>query len=340
MQYKTISIICPIYNEEKYIGRFVQSLIEQDYDKSAMEVLLIDGFSTDNTREFIHGIIKDYPFIKLIDNPRHTVPFALNTGIRNSSGKIIVRLDAHCEYPKNYLTRLVSALGALKADNVGGVLRTIPAKNNSLCLAIALASSNRFGVGDSDHKIGSKEIKEVDTVPFGCFHRHIFEKLGLFDEDLTRNQDDEFNGRIINNGGRIFLIPDVVIEYTARDSIKKMCSMYYQYGLFKPLVNKKLGKPATLRQFVPALFLSGVVIGLVLSLLWHPFLWLYLFVLLAYLIIGTCIGISSAIKKEKPSLIFLMPITFLCIHCSYGLGYLKGIYNIIFKRPFIVKVNR
>lgn len=340
MQDKTVSIICPIYNEEKYIGRFVQSVIDQDYDQSLMEVLLIDGRSTDNTRQLIHDIIGKHPFIKLIDNPRQTVPFALNAGIRESQGEIIVRLDAHCRYPRNYISRLVSALDELHADNVGGAFHTVPAHDNNICTAIALASSNRFGVGNSDHKVGSRMVKEVDTVPFGCYHRSIFDKVGLFDEELIRNQDDEFNARVINHGGKIYLLPDVVIDYTARDSIQKMCRMYYQYGLFKPLVNKKLGKPATLRQFVPALFLLGLLIGLFISLLWHPFLWVYLSVLAAYLCIGLGIGISSAIKCHKPALVLLMPLTFFCIHCSYGWGYLRGIYKVIFNKPFTAKVNR
>ena len=149
----------------------------------------------------------------------------------------------------------------MNADNVGGVWNTQPAKNTVICQAIAQASSHPFGVGGSMHKIGSSKIIETDTVPFGCYKREVFEKTGLFDTDLVRNQDDEFNGRLLKLGGKIFLIPQVIINYTARDTIYKMCKMYYQYGLYKPLVSKKLGAPATIRQFFPIAFLLWLVLG-------------------------------------------------------------------------------
>ena len=249
MNVRKVSVICPVFNEEKFIEECIMSIIEQDYPQDMMEVLFVDGRSTDKTREIIERYMRQYPFIKLLDNPERIVPYALNRGLEAAKGEVIMRLDGHCTYPTNYISELVRYLYQLNADNVGGVWNTQPAKDTPICQAIAQASSHPFGVGGSMHKIGASKIIETDTVPFGCYKREIFEKTGPFDIDLVRNQDDEFNGRLHNLGGKIYLIPQVIINYTARDTLCKMRKMYYQYGLYKPLVNKKLGAPATVRQF-------------------------------------------------------------------------------------------
>ena len=335
-----VSVVLPIYMEEKYIEKCIQSILAQDYPNDCLEIIFVDGMSTDRTREIVKEYSLTYPFIHLIDNPDRTVPYALNKGIRQSKGDVIIRLDGHCDYPSNYISLLVRYLYELNADNVGGVWHTMPANDTAECHAIAIGSSHPFGVGGSEHKIGSKEIKQTDTVPFGCYKREVFERIGYFDEDLIRNQDDEFNARLINHGGKIFIIPELVINYTSRDCMSKMRKMYYQYGLFKPLVNKKLGAPATIRQFFPGLFVVGLVIGGLLSCFSKVILTLYLSVLALYLAISLCIGISKAIQYHKPALVWYMPYTFLNIHISYGIGYLHGIYKVLTNNKFQVNSNR
>ena len=340
MNVHKVSIICPVYNEEKFRDRCVMSILEQDYPKEYMEVLFVDGRSTDRTREKIEQYAKEHSYIRLLDNPQQVVPYALNKGVEESVGEVVMRIDGHCTYPTNYVSELVKYLYELNADNVGGVWNTQPAHETAICQAIALASSHPFGVGGSMHKIGASEIMETDTVPFGCYKREVFEKTGLFDTDLVRNQDDEFNGRLINLGGKIFLIPQVIINYTARDTICKMRHMYYQYGLYKPLVNKKLGAPATIRQFFPLLFLIGLVLGGVLSLFVNWIACAYLSVLALYLVIGLVVGIMGAIRTHNPIMVLLMPWVFLNVHLSYGFGYLRGIFKVLGKKPFNVKPNR
>jgi glycosyltransferase involved in cell wall biosynthesis len=314
-------------------------VLEQDFPKENLEIFIVDGRSSDKTREIVMQYVKQYTFIRLLDNPCKVVPHALNIGIRNAAGSVIIRIDAHCIYPKNYVSTLVKYLFELNADNVGGVWNTVSAKNTSICRAIAIASSHKFGVGGSMHKVGTKKICQTDTVPFGCYHRKIFDKIGMFDEELIRNQDDEFNARLINHGGKIFLIPDLVINYIARDSLVKMSSMYYQYGLFKPLVNKKLGKPASIRQFFPMLFLCGLVIGAILSCYSKFIMALYLFVLYVYWTTGFIIGIKKIKIYKDIKIVYLLPITFFIIHISYGWGYIMGIYKIITKSKFQVEIN-
>ncbi len=223
-----VSVIVPVYNEEKYISRCLTSILSQNYPEGELEVICVDGMSTDKTRQIIRNFSDQHHNIRLLENPGRIVSYALNTGIKASSGEVIIRIDAHCIYPVNYVSTLAEKLADLNADNVGGVWNTLPACNSIICQAIAVASSSAFGVGNSLHKTGASEIVQTDTVPFGCFRRDLFDRIGYFDTDLIRNQDDEFNARIIKNGGTIFLIPEVVIDYYARESLAKMSKMYYQ----------------------------------------------------------------------------------------------------------------
>lgn len=332
-----LSVICPIYNEEKYIAKCIDSILAQDYPKDDLEVIFVDGMSKDRTREIVAEYIEKYPFIRLIDNPDRIVPPAMNIGIKASEGDIIVRLDAHAVFPQNYFSELVKNLHKLDADNVGGVCRTLPINDTPVCRSIAYVLSSSFGMGNSHFRIGADSIKEVDTVPFGCFKRELFDRVGYFDEELTRNQDDEFNGRIIKNGGKIFLLPDLVIDYYARDTVAKVYKMFYQYGLFKPLVNKKLGQPATIRQFFPLLFVLGLLLGPLTFLISSAFIWLYLCVLLVYL---TLAAVFSSKESRSLKEVLIKIWVYFVVHFAYGWGYINGIIKLIFKIPFNVKSNR
>lgn len=331
-----LSVICPIYNEESRIEACILSILAQDYPKEDMEVLFVDGQSSDRTREIIAKYMQDYAFIRLLDNPKRIAPSALNIGIRASSGDIIMRLDAHAKYPDNYFSLLVNKLKQTGADNVGGVCRTLPAKDTAICRAIANAMSSPFGMGNSHFRIGANHEMWVDTVPFGCFRRELFDKVGLFDEELVRNQDDEFNGRIVKNGGKILLLPQVVIDYFARDTISKTAKMFYQYGLFKPLVNKKLHKPTTLRQFFPPLFLAGLIAGGLLSLFSQTLMWIYVSVIVLYILCCFVFGRNG--ERVWPDILW-MPIIFATIHLSYGCGYWQGLWNLLVHGNISVQSN-
>lgn len=335
-----LSVICPIFNEEKYIAKCIDSILEQDYPKDDLEILFIDGISTDKTREIITRYIDKYPFIKILDNPKKIVPYAMNIGIKASRGEIIIRLDGHAEYPANYFSALVKNLKKLDADNVGALCETLPCGPSDKELAIAEALSSSFGMGNSYFRIGCNEIRQVDTVPFGCFKREVFEKVGLYDNELIRNQDDELNGRITKNGGKIYLIPSIVTKYFARDKISKVSRMFFQYGVYKPLVNKKLGSPATIRQFFPLAFVLGLIIGGILS----CFSWIisivYVTVLALYLLLACYFTAKSVRRTGRFGLFLCQPLTYLTIHTCYGWGYLVGIYKILMHKPFNAESNR
>lgn len=335
-----VSVIAPCRNEEKFIKAFLDNMLSQDFPKDQLEIFVIDGNSVDNTQKFINEYSEKYSFIKLLINERQTVPFALNKAISVANGEFIIRVDLHATYPDNYITELICKIKNLKADNVGGVCLTLPANNNILSHSIAIVMGNGFGVGNSYFRIGIDQITKVDTVPFGCFRRELFDRIGLFDEELTRNQDDEFNGRIIKNGGSIYLLPNLEIQYYARDSVDKMAKMFYQYGLFKPLVNKKLGAPATIRQFVPLCFLLGLVLGGIASCFSETIFAIYISVLAIYVVAAICFT-RKEIQKEPRQLLYI-PWLFAVIHISYGWGYLQGIFKflILNKHTVNVKINR
>lgn len=332
-----LSVICPIYNEERYIGKCIESILKQDYPKDDLEVIFVDGLSTDKTREIVEQYAISYPYIRLIDNPKRIVPPAMNIGIRASKGDIIIRLDAHAIFPDNYFSELVHYLINLKADNVGGVCRTLPINDSIVCKSIASVLSSRFGMGNSHFRIGATDIMEVDTVPFGCFRRELFDRIGYFDEELTRNQDDEFNGRIIKNGGKIYLLPFLTIDYYARDTIKKVWNMFYQYGLFKPLVNKKLGSPATVRQFFPVCFVVGLLFGPLLGLISRTFIYVYAFVIILYL--GIALFYSMKESQNMKRILTQIYIYFV-VHFGYGWGYFNGIYKLLMNKSFVAHANR
>lgn len=332
-----LSVICPIYNEERYIRKCIESILAQDYPKNNLEVIFADGMSTDRTREIITEYTAKYPWIRIIDNPRRIVPPALNAAIAASKGDIIMRLDAHAEYPNDYFSTLVKGLEDYGADNIGGICITLPVNEFAKSKAIAYVLSSKFGMGNSDFRTGVSKPKETDTVPFGCWHREVFDKIGYFDNDLVRNQDDEFNGRLRKHGGKIIVLPEVKIKYYARDSIKKVWRMFYQYGLFKPLVNKKLGSPATIRQLFPPLFVIGLILGLALSIIWKLFIWIYLSVIILYILLDVIFSFKdNAPIKESLYRLIIYP----CVHIAYGMGYVSGLWRIIIHKSFNAKVNR
>ena len=338
------SVILPCRNEEKTLYLSLSSLIKsitQEY-LIKTEFIVVDGCSTDSTRNEFDRLVSDFPNVnlKFLINFNMTVPFGLNMGIRCSKGDYIIRVDSHSVYPNGYLEKLVFYLDYLNADNVGGVLETIAFDSNILkSTSIAYCMSHKFGVGNSYFRIGSNDILEVDTVPFGCFRRRLFDEVGYFDEELTRNQDDEFNGRLKNRGMKIFLLPDLKIKYFARSRFKQVFLLFYQYGLFKPYVNLKLKKASTFRQFFPPFFVFYLFILSIISINnYNTILFIPLFL---YLILSIISSFSRLIIFEE--FIYRL-VCFSIIHISYGLGYLIGVIKIyIFNIKFIkndMKITR
>jgi glycosyltransferase involved in cell wall biosynthesis len=326
-----VSIIVPCRNEEGYIAACLDSILTSEYPIERLEILVVDGMSSDRTRRVLGTYAAAYRSIVLLDNPRGSTPAALNVGIRAASGDIIIRMDAHVSYPPDYIRRLVSGLHESGADNVGGVLETVPADDTAIARAIALGISHRFGVGNSHFRIGARDRREVDTVAFGCFRREVFQRIGLFDEDLIRNQDDEFNFRLITRGGRVVLLPDVSCRYFARRSLGQLSRMYYQYGYFKPLVARKVGRVMTVRQLVPALLVVALLGSAGLSVLLPAATAGFFLIALAYGLAVLGCAVAAGTRHGLPCAAALAAV-FPILHFSYGVGFLLGVRDHLLAR--------
>jgi glycosyltransferase involved in cell wall biosynthesis len=321
----TVSVVVPCRNEAEHIGPCLASIVANEYPADRREVVVVDGMSDDGTRERVREIASVHPEVRLVDNPARVTPAALNLGLAETSGAIVIRMDAHVRYPRDYIRRLVQALEASGADNVGGVLRTLPGGPGRVAEAIALAMAHPFGVGNARFRTGAAAPTWVDTVPFGCFRRSLFERIGGFDPELVRNQDDELNGRIIRSGGRILLLPDLVVDYLARGSLGKLGRMYYQYGYYKPLVVRKLGEVPTLRQLVPAGLLLALATAAVLAWLApRPGLAALAAVAGAYGL-GVLAATGLTWWRTRRGAALLLPLVFPVLHGAYGWGYLRGL---------------
>jgi glycosyltransferase involved in cell wall biosynthesis len=324
-----ISVIIPIRNEEAHIEKTLESIVNNNLIDEAIEILIIDGLSNDNTCAIVVSFISKHPDInlKLLINEDRTVPYAMNLGIKESKGDIIIRMDSHSIFPKNYINKIISSLKKYDADNVGGIILTKPHDNSLKSKAISIVSSHIFGVGNSYFRIGSNaKIKYVDTVPFGCYKREVFDIIGLYDTELTRNQDDELNARLLNTGGKIVLIPSIKIKYFARESFKKLFDMFYQYAYFKPLVNKKVKAPTSIRQFVP-LFFVLFLFSFPLTLLNNSYENLFIIVICFYMLISFSLSLLVSRKHKDYGLLLYLIYGFFIIQFSYGYGYIKGILN-------------
>lgn len=326
-----VTVIVPCRNEARYIVGCLDSLLRTEYPAGRLDIIVVDGMSDDGTRETVARYAERDARIRLLSNPKRIAPSAMNIGIAEARGTIIVRMDAHNEYPADYIPLLVDWLDRTGADNVGGAWVTVPADDSRTAQAIALALSHPFGIGNARFRLGVTAPTPVDTVPFGCFRRELFDRIGQFDEELARDQDDELNFRILRRGGSVVLVPDVVSRYHARGSLRQLARTYFQYGLFKPLVAYKVGRFMTARQLAPpalALLLLVGIVGAAWSSVMRSGLALVLAVyLVAALACGLWVGRRAGFGTGA-----LLAVTFPTLHLSYGIGFLAGALRLAIKR--------
>ncbi|WP_436512547.1 glycosyltransferase family 2 protein [Clostridium thermobutyricum] len=326
-----ISIIIPVFNEEKYIENCIKSLLEMDYDKNFIEIIFVDGNSTDRTKEIIKQFMKKNSFISIIDNPKRIAPVAMNLGIEKAKGNFIMRMDAHSYYPNNYISGLIEWKMKLKADNVGAICETIVVNKNKKSLAISEVLSNKFGVGNGLFRIGVNEPTEVDTVPFGLYDRETLIKLGGYDERLIRNQDIELNERLRKSGGKIYLIHDIKFKYFSRECYKDLMKNNYNNGKWNILTAKytKTMDTFSIRHFVPMIFILSIILPVILSFINFKVSYISILSILTYLILISTISIKLGIKNKNYIYIF---ISFLCLHFSYGIGSINGLIESLYKK--------
>ena len=216
-----VSVVVPTRNERRSIRACLDSILATDHPADRMEVVVVDGRSRDGTRDILRRYAEEDGRVRTLDNPERRTPVALNRGVEAARGDVILRMDAHTVYPPDYVPRCVEGLERHDADNVGGVWEIQPAEDTPTGRALAAVYGHPFGVGDAWYRTGVDAPREVDTVPFGCWRREVFEELGGFDERLDRAQDLEFNLRLKRAGGRVVLDPSIHSRYLARSTLRK-----------------------------------------------------------------------------------------------------------------------
>jgi len=315
------SIISPVRNEERYIAECLTSLVNQEYDKNKYEILIVDGMSTDATRKIIKEFAAKYPNIRVYDNPYLTVPYGLNIGIEQAKGNIIVRVDGHAALQRDYLQQCEKYLKQTDAECVGGLIESV--NQTYMGRAIALAMSSPFGVGNARFRTNGKEGL-VDCLAFGAYKRQVFEKIGNFDVELTRCQDDDFNYRLRQFGGKIYFTPHIRATYYPRSSLKKLWQQYFRYGLWKIRILQKHFQRMQLRQFVPPIFVLSLILSAICGILWKPAFFIFLSIVSLYMGVTLFVSLFISLRKGIQHIIVL-PFIFPTIHISYGLGFLAGI---------------
>ena len=363
-----VTVILPCRNEALHIEHCLNSICQQQQPEGGFEIIIADGMSDDGTREILARLEKEIsgpkfhlpfpvsgfdpqpspintqpprcgqvvirpvvsgPLLRLIDNPGRIVSTGLNVATRAACGQVIVRMDAHTDYAPDYICRCLEALERTGADNVGGPART--KAESSMHKAIAAAYHSPFSVGGARfHDVNYEG--SVDTVTYGCWPRSTFQKVGLFDEELVRNQDDEHNLRIVRGGGKIFQSPKIKSWYKPRSSLPGLFKQYMQYGYWKVRVIQKHKLPASWRHLVPASFLVALALLFLLSAFGFPLSACGCISLIVVYILGVLAASAITAAKTEWKLLPLLALVFPCYHFGYGLGFLQGIWDFVIGR--------
>lgn len=321
-----VSVVIPCRNEVKAIEATVKAILNSDYPE--IEVLVVDGMSDDGTREVLDRLCATDPRVRRIDNPKKLTPFAFNLGVKNARGTYVQIVGSRNVMDRDYISKLVRILQS-ESDVacVGGDYQHV--YDSSMGRWISLAMESRFGMGVGNYRT-LREDCYVDTVGVPMYRITIFQEVGYFDEQLTRNQDDEFNFRLTERGLKIKYVHSAKVTYLVRGSVKKAFRQFSQYGYFKVFVNKKHRAITTVRQLVPAAFLAFWVIGIPLVFIFHNVAWLLLAVALLYVFTGLATAGRGLTFKDRLAVLG----TCFALHLGYGMGYWQGIWDfVINERP-------
>ncbi len=319
MNLPLVTVIMPICNEAATIERSLGAILAQNYPRNKMQILIAVAESTDETLKIIERVKKGDNRISILENPEHIVSKGLNLALKQARGEFIIRVDGHTIIAPDYIQSCVDEWQRTKAENVGGRMNALG--QNGFGQVVAVATSSVFGVGDARFHYSDKK-GYVDSVYMGAWPRSIFSKLGGFDEELVRNQDDEFNYRICESKGKILLSPSITSLYFVRSSPSGLWKQYFQYGFWKVRVLQKHPRMVRLRHFVPSLFVLSIILSTIFSIVTKNNDLLTI-LLLIYLIINLIFSLLLGIKTRITYPI-LLPLVFAILHVSYGTGTLSG----------------
>ena len=318
-----VSIIVPCYNEETTIRHLLNAVLAQTYPHARMELMISDGLSTDSTLDVIAAFQKEHTdlALRVVENSARTIPSGLNQAIRVSSGEIIVRLDAHSMPIPEYVERCVDAHESGKGDNVGGVWEIRAGADTQIAKAISFAAAHPLGVGDAMYRLNAR-TGAVDTVPFGSFRRSLVDRIGAFDETLLTNEDYEFNVRVRESGGTVWLDPSIRSVYFSRSTLGKLAGQYWRYGFWKFKMIKRYPYTLRWRQALPPLFVLSLFVLIVLSLFLGFARYVLAAQLFVYFFVLGLAGLKLAIKKNTGFLLPGLPLAISTMHIAWGAGFL------------------
>jgi len=311
-----LSIIVPIRNEIKYISQTFDSIISSTSIVES-EIFFVDGISNDGTYEWLKNAVKKYKNCQLRVNQNKFVSSGFNSVFHETKGEYISRIDGHTIYPKTYFTKAIDILKNKEVDVVGGPANHIA--NSWKGMSIANCMMNSFGVGNSKFRISKKETY-VDTIPFPVYKRSVLEDVGLYDEELIKNQDDELNYRCISKGYKILMNPELITNYMVRENLIDLWKQYFFYGVYKPIVFKKTKYGARFYHFIPAIHSFCSILVLVMG-FFNPCYLLYFLIYLFFDLVFSIIS-SNSIKTT-----FFCFFVYPCLHYSYGLGFIQGYFK-------------
>jgi cellulose synthase/poly-beta-1,6-N-acetylglucosamine synthase-like glycosyltransferase len=320
MSYPFVSIIIPMRNEEHYIAHCLDSILSNNYPQDRLEILIIDGMSTDRSREIVQDYIKRFPFIRLLENPKRIQAAALNIGLQEAKGEIIIRMDAHTLYAPDYIRRCVELLETTDAANVGGVLHAVG--TNYISKIIAVAVTTPFGIGNAYYRYAEKEMW-VDTLFPGAWRKSTLEELGGFNEEWTVNEDYELNYRLRKTGGKILLSPKIKCWYYVRPSLKALTRQYFRYGFWRAKTLITYPDSLRWRQLAP----PALVIALLLSLGILPMNWVLGITAPALYLAANLLASTWTASRKGWKYLPLLPLVFATIHLSWGIGFLVGLFR-------------
>jgi cellulose synthase/poly-beta-1,6-N-acetylglucosamine synthase-like glycosyltransferase len=320
-----VSVIIPCRNEERFIGECLDSILANDYPKDRLELLVVDGMSEDGTRALVEEYSRRHAFVRLLDNPKRIPAAAFNRGLAAASGDVVMLMSAHATCPRDYISTCVRYLDEYNATNCGGILKITPGGDTTVAKAIALALSHPFGSGNAYVKTGSKEPRWADTAAFGCYRKEVFEEIGLFNEELGGSSDMDFNVRLRAAGGKILLVPEIVINYYADSDLEAFLKHNFADGVWATYVLKFKSRGFSVRHLVPLAFVLGVIGSGVLSTVLPPFRWLFGGIIGAYALANFAASVHLGIQKRCLSYLWIAPLVFAIRHIAHGLGALVGL---------------
>jgi succinoglycan biosynthesis protein ExoA len=322
----SVSVIIPCYNEEATICSLLEAIHRQTYPMEDIEVIIADGLSEDATRAKIRAYSGQHPDLQInvIDNIRRSIPSGVNRAIEASRGKYLIRMDAHSIPDMDYIKNCVAGLDQGLGDNVGGVWIIEPKENTWIARSIALAVSHRIGIGDALYRTGGK-AQEVDTVPFGAFKRELVERIGMFDETLLTNEDYEFNVRVRQAGGKVWMDPSIHSIYQPRSTLKELSRQYWRYGYWKAQMLRRYPGTLRWRQALPPLFVLTLIGLAILAIGFALARWLLAIIVIVYILIILITGIQLSIKRKDSLIAIGMPLAIITLHLTWGTALLWGL---------------